>query len=161
MLGFRGLRADATNPFYKQNLQVLLDDQKVMSEQKWNRGDAETQSKPQEGSTEESATQAIRPTSATSTAASLAIADEILLRVAPEGAGVPDLRATVLAVIERDKADVLALLRELGEALEGNAEINTYTGEFCTLVNPDWFPRLQRALERHTGIRVLDGVVKP
>lgn len=94
------------------------------------------------------------------TAASLTIADEILLRVAPESAGLADLRATVLQVIERDKADLVQVLRELGEALDGHSEVNTYTGEFFTLVNPDWFPRLQRAVERHTGDRVLEGVVK-
>ncbi len=172
MIGQAGIRADATNPFYKQNMQVWLEERAAM-----NTGirSQEAGGRNQESGGKSDGTPDVRPTKegiiaglqkqalefTTNTAASLAIADEILLRVAPESAGLAEARVTVLAVIERDKAGLVALLRELAEALDGNAELNTYTGEFCTLVNPDWFGRLRRELERHTGVRVMDRLQLP
>lgn len=183
-IGSAGCKADATNPFYQHNMQVMLEEQKFMKEQEQSK--AKAAEKSDQGSTEFRPTkeevidglkkQALamfdglpevspldeeREKPNTNTAASLAIADEILMRIAPESKGLAVARVQVLEVIERDKADVLALLRELGQALDSNAELNTYTGEFCTVVNPDFFGRLRRALERHTGVRVMDRLQLP
>lgn len=90
-------------------------------------------------------------------AASLACADEIFMRCAPAAIHGTQ-RHVAAAVIQQDKADAVALLVELAEALDGNAELNMHTGEFCTLVNPDFFLRLRRAVARHDGRDVLTQV---
>jgi hypothetical protein len=91
-------------------------------------------------------------------AESLATADVLLWRCAPNLCAEPSMRRTAALVIERDKADLLAVLTELAEALDGNAEVNQYTGEFATLVRPEWFGLLKRALLKHAGVECLPHV---
>ena len=91
-------------------------------------------------------------------AASLTCADEVLMRCAPVlcsgiGAG-PDKRDLVATLIERHKRDAIVVLTEVAEALESNSEINKHTGMVQMHVDPEWFGKFQRALERHTGRRV-------
>lgn len=153
MIGQYGLKADANNPHYAHNMKVFIEESK-----KHFKEPAAGLEKPV--AVETAVPRPGKPGVVENLAASLACADEVFMRCAPaamHGTG----RTVAAEVIQRDKADLVAVLRELGEALESNAELNTYTGEFCTLVNPDWFGRLRRALERHSGVRVMDRMQLP
>ncbi len=94
----------------------------------------------------------------TSSAASLATADEVLLRCAPKLMADRVIRGVAERVVERGKADLLEVINALADGLDGNSEINLATGEFSSVVEPAWFWKFQRVLERHTGRRVLSGI---
>lgn len=91
-------------------------------------------------------------------AQSLSSADVVLFRCCPNLSAEPSMRRTAAQVIEKDKADLLAVLTELAEALDANSEVNCYTGEFATLVRPEWFGMLKRALLKHAGVECLPQV---
>lgn len=91
-------------------------------------------------------------------AAALATADEVLMRCLPAQLRDYGLRHTAAAVIEKDKADLVSVLGQLADALDGNSEVNSYTGEFAVLVQPEWFWEFKRALLHHTGRECLRGV---
>lgn len=86
-------------------------------------------------------------------ATSLAVADEIFLRCAPQLTAAGE-RFTAAAVIERDKVDLLLVLSHLADCMESNSRVNKRTGFLETHVDPGWFEKFSRALERHTGKRV-------
>lgn len=91
-------------------------------------------------------------------AESLATADAVLYRCSPNLSAEPSMRRTVALAVERDKADLLAVITELAGALDCNSELNIYTGEFATLVRPEWFGLLKRALLKHAGVDCLPHV---
>lgn len=99
------------------------------------------------------AKQQLRPTEfGAPQAAALASADEIFLRCAPTLTGT-EHRFTAAGVIDRDKQDLIEVLAHLAECMESNSTVNLLTGDVQTFVEPEWFERFRRALERHTGRR--------
>jgi len=86
-------------------------------------------------------------------AVALACADEIFMRCAPGLIG-SEARVTAAGVIDRHKGDLVVVLSDLADALEANSRSNIHTGFMETHVEPMWFIKLERALERHTGRRV-------
>lgn len=89
-------------------------------------------------------------------AMALACADEILMRVAPAALrSGPGGREAVAEVLIREKRAAVQLLIELADALDGRSEVNVHTGEIATVLPPDYFGRLRRVVEQHTGRPVL------
>lgn len=90
-------------------------------------------------------------------AASLATADEILMRVAPTLLGGPE-RGTVADIIAKDRQQLLEVLDLLADGIEAQSTINVYTGHLSTHVDPEFFKKFREVMERQAGRRVLDGV---
>lgn len=86
-------------------------------------------------------------------ASSLACADEIFMRCAPALVDT-ESRVTAAGVIDRHKGDLVVVLSDLADALEGNSRINKWTGLIETHVDPAWFTKFERVILRHTGRRI-------